>query len=154
MSDLTSNVELLWRLYEDERSFAKHHESQRTHAAGILITLSMGLIAVVSLDGKLTAVDSIIGLMISVLGVFGVLFNQKHYERSRLHLERGYGYYYAINDRLKSLDIESIRIAANTKNANRFPFLTKRRLGNLWVFMHVVSALVGIYILLRPLIGT
>jgi hypothetical protein len=140
------DTELLLRLYEDERGFSKHHETQRTQSAAILITLSVGLIAIITLDGRVDGYDASVGVVIAILGVFGVFFNRKHYERSRLHLERAYEYYFILDTLVENLKLDVARRAANSKNADRFVIISHVHLGTMWMAMHLVLSLAGVWI--------
>src|SRR5581483_9619374 len=93
---LKERRDLLLRLYEEDRTFARHHETQRTQASSIVIAVSAGLLAFISSDGKINAFDIPSAFLLLILGVFGIIFTQKHYERIRLHLYRAYEYYHEI----------------------------------------------------------
>ena len=36
-------LEVLLRLYEDDREFARHHENQRTQGSGLIVAIAAGI---------------------------------------------------------------------------------------------------------------
>jgi hypothetical protein len=54
----------------------------------LLITLSGAIIAFITFDKELTATDLAPAFLLLFLGVFGVLFSAKHYERLNFHISR------------------------------------------------------------------
>lgn len=136
-------IEILWRLYEDDRVFARHHETQRTHGSGLVIAVSAGLIGFISLDNTVNYADLSSVCMLILLGLFGIIFTQKHYERSRLHLYRAYEYYYEIERSVENLNLEILRRRANEQPRARFGILADLKLSWLWMFLHGVISLSG-----------
>ena len=152
MKPPVDHFELLWRLYDDERTFARHHETQRTQAAGLVIAVSAGLIGFISFDNKINVADIPSAFLLIVLGIFGVVFTQKHYERTRLHLYRAYEYFHAIDALIKDVEIESLRNKANKINEERFGRLCQLKLSWLWMLLQVLISLTGvtmIYLILK-----
>lgn len=141
---MIDDMDILWNLYQDEREFARHHESQRTQGSSLVIAIAAGLVAMISLDQKISTSDLPSSVLLIALGVFGVIFTQKHYERTRLHLNRAYEYYRELNGRLASVDLEALRIRANYVTNARFGRLSKLKLSLLWMALHGVIILIGV----------
>ncbi|HCE72925.1 MAG TPA: hypothetical protein DET67_17855 [Ruegeria sp.] len=131
-------MELLWRLYEEDRTFSKHHEQQRTATSGLLVTISAALIAFTAIDQKLEGADVLAGALLIILGLFGAIFTHKQYERSRLHLNRSYAYFDAMNKAIEGVDLEALRRKASEKNEADFPISSKYKLSTLWIILHYV----------------
>ncbi len=131
---MDNELEMLWRLYKDDRDFARHHEMQRTNGSSLVIAISGGLIAFISLDKSINPTDMPASILLIALGIFGIVFTQKHYERTRLHLYRAYEYFHEIDKRIPEVKFEELRNKANEINNNRFNILSKYRLSNMWVF--------------------
>lgn len=140
-------------LYKDDRLFSQHHESQRTNGSGLVVAVAAGLLGFVSLDNQINASDIASSGLIIGLGVFGMIFTQKHYERSRLHLYRAYQYYHAINRAHEGVDIEQLRLAANAECEERFRFLNKIKLSSLWMMLHAIVTISGIFLLLQAFLS-
>ena len=77
--------EILWKLYEDNRNYARFHELQRSTATNLILAVSAGLIGLVTFDKNINLLDLPSVLFLDVLGIFGAIFSAKHYERARLH---------------------------------------------------------------------
>ena len=77
--------EILWKLYEDNRNYARFHELQRSTATNLILAVSAGLIGLVTFDKNINLLDLPSVLFLDVLGNFGAIFSAKHYERARLH---------------------------------------------------------------------
>lgn len=144
--------DILWSLYQEEREFARHHESQRTQGASLVIGISAGLIAMVSLDGQVNLSDLPSSILLIALGLFGMIFTQKHYERTRLHLYRSYEYYHALDNLLADIDLNDLRERANKKNRQRFGWLARLKLSSLWMMLNGVIVVIGLTISIYSLL--
>jgi hypothetical protein len=89
MRDKGAWVDGLWRLYEDNHNYIRHHEVQRSTVATAIISIASALLAVATFDKSLTIHDTpILGIVIGI-GAFGILFSRKQYERTCMHVHRG-----------------------------------------------------------------
>jgi len=80
--------EFLWRMINEHMTQARHQETLRSSMTTLLITLSGAIIAFITFDKELTATDLAPAFLLLFLGVFGVLFSAKHYERFNFHISR------------------------------------------------------------------
>lgn len=78
--------DLLWGLYSDVRTHARHAETLRTNVVNFMIVVVSVLIAVIANDGQVTRKDLPLCLVISLLGLVGLTFAAAYtelYERNR-----------------------------------------------------------------------
>lgn len=80
--------ELLMKLYDEQTTQARHHESLRVNFVSIVLTLGAVMIAIVGYDEGLTQDDIPVLVFLFLLGLFGYVASLKHYERNRLHVAR------------------------------------------------------------------
>lgn len=137
------DLDLLWKLFEDNRNYAKHHENQRSTASNITMIVSAGILGLITFDKELTLADLPLALFLTLLGFFGALFSAKHYERVRLHLYRAEAYLQEIEQMRPDLGISTLRADANTKTRERFPRLSTIQLHRFWIVLHLFLAFIG-----------
>ena len=82
-------VEGLWKLYEDNHNYIRHHEVQRSTVATAIISVASALLAVATFDAALTLHDTPLLLVVILIGTFGIFFSRKQYERTCMHVHRG-----------------------------------------------------------------
>ncbi|MBM7774710.1 hypothetical protein JOD54_004914 [Actinokineospora baliensis] len=78
--------ELLWGMYSDLRTHARHAETLRSNVVNAMIVVASVLIAVVANDGNVTRKDLPLCLALLVIGPLGLLFAASYtelYERNR-----------------------------------------------------------------------
>ncbi len=146
-------LDILWNLYQDDREFARHHESRRTQGASLVIAIAAGLIAVISLDQKISYADLPSAVLLIALGIFGIIFTHKHYERTRLHLNRAYQYYWELDRRLRAIAFEKLREAADEITRKKFGQLMGVKLSALWMVLHAVIVVIGLMVGLWPILS-
>lgn len=143
IEEKADSKEVLWRLYEDNREYAKFHEKGRAIITNHIATVAAILIGLITFDGKLTLSDLPISIFIIVLGCFGAAISSKQYERSRLHLTRGYRYLDALN-KLYRIDLLEPKRLADEEHQKRFQFLSSIHLNRFWTVVHVFLATLGL----------
>jgi hypothetical protein len=88
MSSQQLMVDGLWKLYLDNHNYVRHHEVQRSTVATVIISIASALLAVATFDKALTIHDAPILVMVIAIGVFGVFFSLKQFERTCMHVHR------------------------------------------------------------------
>lgn len=81
-----SRKELLWGMYTDLRTHARHAETLRSNVVNFMIVVASVLIAVIANDGSVTRKDMPLCLALLVIGPLGLLFAASYtelYERNR-----------------------------------------------------------------------
>ncbi|MFD5823861.1 hypothetical protein [Lentzea sp. NPDC060358] len=86
LSDGTkARKELLWGMYTDLRTHARHAETLRSNVVNFMIVVASVLIAVIANDGNITRKDLPLGVIIILVGLLGVAFATTYtelYERN------------------------------------------------------------------------
>jgi ABC-type bacteriocin/lantibiotic exporter with double-glycine peptidase domain len=136
--------EYLWRMMNEHMTQARQQETLRSSMTTLLVTLSGALVALVTFDRQLTPSDLPAACLQVFLGVFGVLFSAKHYERFNFHISRVRTFRAELEKRLAGVDWRELRAAADKYHDERFPQLVKWRQNRLWLVLHSVNGLVGL----------
>lgn len=141
---MDDDTDILYKLYAEDREFARHHETQRTNASSIIVAISAGLIAFISSKHHVDVSNVPACILVIGLGIFGIVFTEKHYERTRLHLYRAYEYYHALDARISTVQLDELRKRANKQSDDRFKLLSSIKLSILWMALHGIIAIIGI----------
>lgn len=72
--------------FAEHASQARKHEEQREKATSLILTIASALTGLITY-AKFSCWSAPAALAIMLLGVYGVLFSAKHYERARMHTE-------------------------------------------------------------------
>lgn len=144
LSEQCTRAELLWRLYADNREYARSHEAQRSSAASLIVAISAGLLGLATFDQEIGASDLPLTLFLSAIGVFGAVFSSKHYERTRLHLNRAKQYLGRLDVLFPLDEIIRLQQLGDTTNAENFPRLSRLRLNTLWNALYLSISLIGV----------
>ncbi|MEU4742387.1 hypothetical protein AB0G02_18235 [Actinosynnema sp. NPDC023658] len=87
MSDAAkARKDLLWGMYSDLRTHARHAETLRSNVVNFMIVVASVLIAVIGNDGNVTRKDLPLGLALLLIGPLGLMFAASYtelYERNR-----------------------------------------------------------------------
>lgn len=78
--------DLFWGLYTDIRTHARHAETLRTNVVNFMIVVAGVLIAVIANDGQISRRDLPLCVVITVVGLLGLIFAASYtelYERNR-----------------------------------------------------------------------
>jgi len=135
--------ELWWRLYLENATSARHHEQQPTAITSFFTALAAGILAVLGLDRCLDSSDLPLTALLLCVGILGALLSAKQYERFNLHLARSRQYRNALAEAFPGARILELKDAGEAENKTAFPWLSKTRMGVLWVGMHGLVALLG-----------
>jgi hypothetical protein len=135
--------ELLWRLYIDNREYARTHEGQRAMAANLIVAISAGLVGLATFDQKLTTADLPLTFFLMAVGLFGTVFSSKHYERTRLHLNRAKQFLKRLDELFPEDRILALQKQGDEDNNRAFPRLAKIKLNSLWNMFYTLISLLG-----------
>ena len=78
--------DLLWGMYSDLRTHARHAETLRSNVVNFMIVVASVLVAVIANDGQITAKDLPLSLAMVVVGLLGLAFAASYtelFERNR-----------------------------------------------------------------------
>ena len=83
--------ELFWSLHSDMRTHARHAEMLRSNAVNYVLVIATALIAIILSDRKVDFSESLLGLTVVIVGMFGLIFVASYtelYQRNRRRAER------------------------------------------------------------------
>lgn len=134
---------ILLKMYEEQRTQARHHESQRISVTNILITLtvaSLGLIGHLRFQPEALP----LAVFLVVIGVYGLITTWKLYERSRYHYARSSLYRDKVDEFSPRLEVLPIKQKAVEIHALRFKVTPRLRLHWLWALLYLTIIAMGI----------
>ena len=139
-------------LFEEHFSYCRHHETQRATVTGIVVAAAMVLVGIIFNNGKLDPGDIPALISIIVLGVLGLAFSLKSYERYRRHREL----YRKFRDEVDKLvcegEISKLSKEAKEDHKSAHPILSRMRGHRLWISVHIMIAALGIVLTISILL--
>ena len=147
-------TDFLWGMYQEHCVHGRHHETQRSSLSSHLMVIYAGLLALLGTLIKSEAVGRHwpIEIALSVLGLFGVLFTIKQYERFRFHAAMAAAYRSALERVLLAnpgaLALGGVNIAAvgpttRTQWRTDRPVWARLHLSYFWFGLHGIVAALG-----------
>lgn len=143
------DIELLWNLYQDNRSQAQFHETQRANGTGLIAGGAALILGSMTQDGVFNRGDSPLAGVMLLIGVFGFFFCMKSYECMKVHLNRCRRFLKMLDASDASHDLGAIKDECDRLTAREFPFASRLKLQGFWLGIHVIIALAGLAILMR-----
>jgi hypothetical protein len=129
----------LLALYQENTTHGRHHETQRSTVAAILLTITAGVVSVVTYDRTLNLFDIPLTAFVIVLGIFGVIFSRTHYTLYRMHMDRAAAFRDALGDHLGT-GLKAIKQKADARSIR---VQTAFRLNYLWTFLYALIAVLA-----------
>lgn len=148
---MTNDTDFLLKIYEEERTQARHTEEQRATITNFVILISAAIIGFFATKG----VDKnslMLAVLLVFLGVYGAIFCSKLYERWFFHIRRSREIREHIVDLHHDTEIRELLDSAVKKHKEEYPLLYKIRLHNLWVLFNIMITVIGfvyIYLILK-----
>lgn len=139
-------TDLLWGMYQENTTQARHHEGQRQAVTAIVISLAGALLTIVGLDKTVTLADLPLSCFLVLLGLWGALFSAKQYERTTLHTERARRYRDALDESVPDAYLKVLKQQADDDHNKKWPWLHDTRLFWFWISIHLVVSLVGLLV--------
>jgi len=136
--------EYLWRMINEHMTQARHQETLRTSMTTLLVTLSGAIIAFITFDKELSPIDLALTILLFCLGIFGIFFSAKHYERFNFHIARVRLYRAKLEELFPEIEWKKLREDADVYHEKKFPKLVKQRQHLLWLILHGVNAATGL----------
>ena len=108
-----------------------------------MITITAGALAFIGSKGFI--IDSMpIAIFIVILGVYGLIFSAKLYERWDFHIVRARYWHNRIIELHPDIQLLELKRKADNEHKLNFPKLNKFHLFRLWLGLHIVIILMGI----------
>lgn len=157
MPDVSKLLDVLRDCYKEHVDQARHHENQRERMSALVVAITAALVSVISHE-SLAFQTLPLALLLIPLGIFGLAFSRKHYERNRLHTTIARSYLSAIGQELAAPSatitatvFDDIHKAGRQKHKEcyekkqkRDPTVTEWRLHTFWNGLHILIIMLGI----------
>jgi hypothetical protein len=110
----------------------------------LLVTLSVATVGLITFDKELSLTDLAPSFLLLFLGIFGIFFSAKHYERFNFHIARVRSYRATLERSFPDVQWKELRKEADEYHEPRFPRLVEQRQHRLWLVLHGVNAILGL----------
>src|SRR5438128_7077133 len=101
--DTKDQREVLVGLLKEHYNHVSHYETQRSTVSNLIVIVAAAILAFVTHDNALTGSDLPLAFLLLLVGVFGIAFAAKYYERTKANADR----YYKYRDKLDELFFDS-----------------------------------------------
>jgi len=89
--------DILWGLYQEHRTHARHNETLRSTVNNMLVVAAVAIISFATYDKELNQDDSVAALLLIGVGFLGLLFSASYTERALKHRSRAKGCHKELN---------------------------------------------------------
>ncbi len=97
-------MDLLWKMYSENTTHGRHHETQRSTVSNLILVLAGALLTFTTVDKAINRADLPAAILVAAIGLFGAVFCAQHYARYRQHVERAKHYRTALDALLPPMD--------------------------------------------------
>lgn len=143
LETIEQSTQVLLALITHQWAQAKQSEDQRSATTNFIITVAIALQGFIVQRGFDTF-SVVLAVLISLLGVFGMITSAKYYERFRSSTNR-------IGEMSKYLDqlyplarARELQRIADLEHQQRFPRVSQLRLNQLWIILHALVVTFGL----------
>jgi len=145
---MTETIDVLLKMYENDMSWAKQAEDQRTAITNIILLVASIIIGVIPQSGGLSKETLPVALLLVALGIYGAVISQKLYERFRFHYGRARYHRRKLNDLLPDAEIIKSMEAAENEHKKKHKWLYRLSFNRLWMSMYIAIAAFGLILTL------
>ncbi len=136
--------DILWKYYEEELKQAINHEASRSSITNLILIITGVIISIITYDNNINNNDFPLTIFLIIIGLFGVVFNAKYYERFNFHYSRAREYRKLLESQYLDIDFNEARIFSVTSNKKRFKIITRIRLNWLWLTLNCLISIFGL----------
>ncbi len=127
-------------------------DQQRTAITNFTMTLTAGLVAVISVNG-FNQHTILITSFIIILGIYGALTTRKLYERSIYHFTRSRICMNNLDSMIGEGLISTIKEESEAIVEKQFPLMSKFQNYQIWMCLHILVVIFGLIVLVFSLIN-
>jgi hypothetical protein len=139
---IASTVEVLLRLFEDNRAYQRHHETQRLNFSNLLIVISAAIVGAVA-HLQFAAVTIPLSLLLVILARFGFVASEKFYERTRYHRSRTEAIVAQIDRVVPGAGIHRLYAEARERHDRTYAEMSGTRLYEIWRWFFRIIGVTG-----------
>ncbi|MGA9348400.1 MAG: hypothetical protein WBW48_06285 [Anaerolineae bacterium] len=140
-------VEVLIKFCEEEWAQRRQSENQRATITNFVLTIASAVLVIIVQKG-LNADSLPLAILLIPLGLYGALTSAKLYERGEFHINITKFWRKQIAELCPDVQLLQLREMAKSDHAAKFRVLTKVRLHDLWLGLHIGIVLVGVVLTL------
>jgi hypothetical protein len=139
----------LWKMYLEHCIHVRHHETQRSSVAAVIMAICAALIGLATFDRALTLIDVPLLLFLLIIGVFGAIFSAKQWERASMHTERARAHRNRVDSLLggHARIVWTIKQEADLIHNRDFPRLYNLRLHRFWIGLYLLVAALAVVLI-------
>lgn len=154
-------VGVTWSLIKDNFEQARSHEELRAKTVSLTLTIGSIFVAALAIDGfasktidlfgKPIAFQTLDGLCLITVGIFGALCSQKHYERNRMHIAMAQQFLIKLHESdANLLPFDTAEVFAEFKRNGKWKakWAKSIELNLLWTGFPLILAVVGLILFL------
>ncbi len=143
---MKDKTDVLWSMYQEHAATARHHETLRANVTNFILLVGGGIGTLVS-SGGFNHADLPLTILLTFLGIFGIVFSASHSERYLAHKMRATAYRQQLDDLVfkEGKKLAEIRDDIDAERKRKYPILSL--LVNthwLWILFPLVIAILGI----------
>lgn len=133
---MDTDKDILWKYYEIELNQAINHETSRISITNMILIITGVIISIITFDENINENDLPLSIFLIIVGVFGIIFNAKSYERFNFHNSRASGYRKLLEKQFPRIDFVQSREESDFMNLTKFKYINKLRLNWLWLLLN------------------
>jgi uncharacterized membrane protein YciS (DUF1049 family) len=149
--DLSETADVLLAFMDVQWTQARHTEDQRATLTNFLIVIFIALQGFI-VQKQFDLSTLMLAVVITLVGVFGIIASAKFYERFRLSTDRVGEIMKYLDDLYPKSKLLELHRRSDNEHKQRFPHIHKIRLHHIWYVLNVAVALFGIINLLIILV--
>lgn len=149
---MDDNTEIIWRMFLENMTNARHHEMQRATVTSALLVIASAVVAIITAQWRSGTPHWSLSVLLITVGAVGVPFNSKLYERYSLYRERARTYRIALDQLLPGARIDQLKLEADERHKEDFPRLHRVGLNRLWIGPPAMIMGVGVVLLMTTLL--
>jgi len=148
---MTDELEILQFMYQANATMRQHHEEQREKVTQLIILMGGALLGWIS-NAKFIPETRPIAFFVVLLGFFGWLISEKHYERSRRHIKIADAFRDKIDKLVPQAELKTLRDNGLDKHKKDFPRLQRVHLHVLWRTLSLLISAAGLACLVYSIV--
>ena len=98
--------DVFWKMYEENVTQGRHHETQRSTVANLILIVAGATATIIGLDKEVTRPDWPFTVLMFAFSVFGYNFSRTHYRLFQLHMARARNYRDALDALLPQFNLD------------------------------------------------
>lgn len=146
-NDNNETLSLLMNIQKEYLTTARFHEGQRATVSNLILAVVGALIAVIGLDANTPQTDNILGSVICMLGIYGVIFTRKAYQKAQVYSALAKAVHKKMIDINIDLSFDADKTEILKRHKNDYCLVNWIPIGLLWPILHSFILILGVWVL-------